>query len=73
MTPTKLKMQPTIHLEGKAGSLPHPYPALRFRCIVGCIFNSIGFNITRESPGINRRMTAIKIIFKMRMKAFVAR
>jgi hypothetical protein len=30
-----LKMQPTIHLEGKTRA----YPALRSKCIVGCIFN----------------------------------
>jgi hypothetical protein len=24
MSPTELKMQPTIHLEGKAGYLPRP-------------------------------------------------
>jgi hypothetical protein len=38
MSRTELKMQPTIHLEGKAGYLPHPYPGLRSKCIVGCIF-----------------------------------
>jgi hypothetical protein len=42
-------MQPTIHLERKAGYLPRPYPALRSECIVGCIFNSLGFIITGES------------------------
>jgi hypothetical protein len=46
MSPTELKMQPTIHLEGKAGYLPRPYPALPSKCIVGCIFNSLGFIIT---------------------------
>jgi hypothetical protein len=45
-------MQPTIHLEGKAGYLPRLYPALRSKCIVGCIFNSVGPIITRESPCI---------------------
>jgi hypothetical protein len=38
MSRTELKMQPTIHLESKAGYLPHPYPGLRSKCIVGCIF-----------------------------------
>jgi hypothetical protein len=33
LTPTELKMQPTIHLEGKAGCLPRPYPALRSKCM----------------------------------------
>jgi hypothetical protein len=28
MGPTELKMQHTIHLEGEAGHLPRPYPAL---------------------------------------------
>jgi hypothetical protein len=37
MSPVKLKMQPTIHLEPKAGYLPRLYPALRSKCIVGCI------------------------------------
>jgi hypothetical protein len=43
-------MQPTIHLLRKAGFLPRPYPALRSKCIVGCIFNSVGRVITSESP-----------------------
>jgi hypothetical protein len=50
MSPMELKMQPTIHLEGKAGYLPRPYPALRSKYIVVCIFNFLGFIITRESP-----------------------
>jgi hypothetical protein len=45
-------MQPTIHLERKAGFLPRPDPALRSKCIVGCILNSLGVIITRESPCI---------------------
>jgi hypothetical protein len=49
MTPTELKMQPTIHLERKAGYLPCPYPALRSECIVGCIFNSAKLIIIREA------------------------
>jgi hypothetical protein len=39
-------MQPTIHLERKAGFLPRPDPALRSKCIVGCILNSLGLIIT---------------------------
>jgi hypothetical protein len=39
-------MQPTIHLERKAGC------GRGFKCIMGCIFNSVGFIITGESPGI---------------------
>jgi hypothetical protein len=38
MSPTELKMQPTIHLERKTGYLPRSDPALRSKCIVGCIF-----------------------------------
>jgi hypothetical protein len=49
MCPTKLKMQPTIHLEGKAGSGRGKYPALPSMCIVSCISNSVGVIITRES------------------------
>jgi hypothetical protein len=52
MSPTELKMQPTIHLERKAGYLPRQNTDLRFKCIVGCIFNSVGLVITRESPCI---------------------
>jgi hypothetical protein len=62
MSPTELKVQRTIHLEGKARYLPCPYPALRFKYIVGCIFNSIGLIITRESPCTNRRMTSTKFV-----------
>jgi hypothetical protein len=43
MSPTELKMQPTIHLEGETGPA---YPALRSKCIVGCILNSVGLIIT---------------------------
>jgi hypothetical protein len=35
-------MQPTIHLERKAGYGRGIYPALRSKCIVGCIFYSLG-------------------------------
>jgi hypothetical protein len=38
MSPTELRMQPTIQLDG----------ALRSKCIVGCIFNSVGVIITYE-------------------------
>jgi hypothetical protein len=50
MIPTELKMQPTIHLERKSGYGRGKYPALPSKCIVGCIFNSVGFIITCESP-----------------------
>jgi hypothetical protein len=48
-SPTELKMQPTIHLERKAGYGRGKYPALPSKCIVGCIFNSVGVTITCES------------------------
>jgi hypothetical protein len=43
-------MQPTIHLERTAGHGRGKYTALRSKCIVGFIFNSVGLIITRESP-----------------------
>jgi hypothetical protein len=52
MSPTKLKMQPTIHLERKAGFGRGKNPDLLPKCIVGCIFNSVGLIIARESPSI---------------------
>jgi hypothetical protein len=45
-------MQPTIHLERKTGFGRGKNPALPSKCIVGCIFNSVGLIITGESPGI---------------------
>jgi hypothetical protein len=45
-------MQPTIHLERKVVYGRAKNPALPSQCIVGCIFNSVGFIITRESPCI---------------------
>jgi hypothetical protein len=52
MNPTELKMQPTIHLERKAGCGRGKYRAIRSKCIVGCIFNSVGLITNRESPYI---------------------
>jgi hypothetical protein len=46
---TEFKMQPTIHLKCKAGYRRGKYPALRCKCILGCIFNSVGLIITSES------------------------
>jgi hypothetical protein len=46
MSPTELKMEPTIHLERKAGYGRGLYPALPYTCIVGCIFNSIRLIVT---------------------------
>jgi hypothetical protein len=45
----ELKMQPTIHLQRKAGYGRGKHPALPSKCIVGCIFNSVGLIITCES------------------------
>jgi hypothetical protein len=39
-------MEPTIHLERKAGYGRGLYPALPYTCIVGCIFNSIRLIVT---------------------------
>jgi hypothetical protein len=50
MSPMELKMQPTIHLKRKAGYGHGKYLALPSKCIVRCIFNSVGLIITRESP-----------------------
>jgi hypothetical protein len=55
MSPTELKMQPTIHLERKTGSGRDKYPALPSKCVVCCvvcIFKSVRLIIIRESPCI---------------------
>jgi hypothetical protein len=52
MSLTKLKMQPTIHLESKAGYGRGKYTAVPSQCIVGCIVNCAGLIITREIPCI---------------------
>jgi hypothetical protein len=44
MSPTELKMHPTIQLEGKIGYGRGKYPALPSKCIVGCIFNLVKIN-----------------------------
>jgi hypothetical protein len=49
-------MQPTIHLERKAGYGHGKDPALPSKCIVGCIFNSIGLIIACESTCISNRV-----------------
>jgi hypothetical protein len=49
----ELKMQPTIHLQSTPGYRPRPYPGLPWKCIVGCIFNSVGLIITiKEVPNV---------------------
>jgi hypothetical protein len=45
-------MQPTIHLERKAGYGCGEYPALHSRCIVGCILNSVGLIISPEKYSV---------------------
>jgi hypothetical protein len=43
-------MQPTIHLENKAGYGRSKNPALPSKCIVGCIFNFEGLIISGKIP-----------------------
>jgi hypothetical protein len=43
-------MQPTIHRQSNPEYCLRQYPALLGKCIVGCIFNSVGLIITREIP-----------------------
>jgi hypothetical protein len=67
MSPTELKMQPTIHLERKVGYRRGKYPALPSKCIVGCIFNSVGVIITCESLCISHlppTIHCVLILFK---------
>jgi hypothetical protein len=45
----QMQMQTTIHLERKPGHGCGKNTALPSKCIVGCIFNSVGLIITRES------------------------
>jgi hypothetical protein len=47
MSPTELKMQPTIHFQKKRDILISVASSFR-KCIMGCIFNSVGLIITRE-------------------------
>jgi hypothetical protein len=73
MSPTELKMQPTIHLQSKPGYCP--YPALLWKCIVGCIVNSV----TREIPcmifclekKVNRKNTGCPKIIVFRVRGLV--
>jgi hypothetical protein len=50
MSPTELKMQPTIHLQSKPGYGRGEFPGLLCKCIMGCIFNSVGLIIIRKIP-----------------------
>jgi hypothetical protein len=50
--PDGFEMQPTIHFQSKLGHSTRPYPGSLSKCIVGCIFNSLGLIITREIPSM---------------------
>jgi hypothetical protein len=63
MSPTELKVQPAIHLERKTRYGRGKYPALPSKCIVGCIFNSVGLIITRELPCNYKKINALNIEF----------
>jgi hypothetical protein len=80
MISTELKMQPTIHLERNAGYGRGKYPAVPCKWIakwiVACIFNSVWFIITCESPYIDIQIDftfEIYIIcsFKNRLLVFI--
>jgi hypothetical protein len=43
MSPTDLKMQPTIHLERKARCRRGKNQALPSKCIMGCVFYSVHY------------------------------
>jgi hypothetical protein len=57
-------MQPTIHLENKAGYGRGKYPALPAKCIVGCIFNSVGLLITGEITCVSMILQQIFLIIQ---------
>jgi hypothetical protein len=52
MSPTELKMQPTPHFRKKL-AIEIKISSFVRKCIVGCIFNSVGLIITRLIPCIN--------------------
>jgi hypothetical protein len=64
-------MQPTIHWERKAGFLPRPHPGLRSKCIVGCIFNSIGRISLVKYPVYNRKVKGDLIFGEHNTKNFL--
>jgi hypothetical protein len=47
MSPTELKMQPTLHFRKKL-AVEIQISSFFRKCIVGCIFDSVGLIITRE-------------------------
>jgi hypothetical protein len=50
-----------VHLEGKDEYLSRRYPALRSKCIVGCIFTCVRLIIIREPPLIGGPFTEAKL------------
>jgi hypothetical protein len=52
MSPTELKMQLTPHFRKKL-AIEIKISSFVRKCIVGCIFNSVGLIITRLIPCIN--------------------
>jgi hypothetical protein len=48
-----LRVQPTLHRQSDPEYCLRQYPALLGRCIVGCIFGSVGLIVTREIPCIS--------------------
>jgi hypothetical protein len=71
MRPTELKMQPTIHLECKAGCGRGRYPALPSQCIVG--YNSVGLIITREIPCITASFPYFDLLFRSVVRSLLSR
>jgi hypothetical protein len=61
MSPTKLEMQPTIHWKVKLDI----YRVHVQLYVVGCIFNSVGLIITRESLCIIKLYKYTFIFFKL--------
>jgi hypothetical protein len=50
MSAKELKMQPIIRLHSNPRYGRGEYSNLLWKCIVGCIFNTVGLIITREIP-----------------------
>jgi hypothetical protein len=55
----------TQNIGAKAGYLPRPNPALLSKCIVGCIFYSVGRIITSEIPCISAILLTLKITMSL--------
>jgi hypothetical protein len=63
MSPTELKMQPTIYLERKAEDGRSKYPTLRSKYTVGCIFNCVGFIITHHRMNYCKTFCYLELTF----------